>query len=132
MDGVDRGTILQDKTYKHNEAIAIDAIVSTIGFPLVGGPDGSMESGRNVKVAATLLENMDVPYIIASLLLLQSIQTWIMNGVIGLQPVVLYSLPESDGAIDTVVLGGLVGDKIVLVLEQVRKLCHWLRGWINL
>ena len=33
-----------------------------------------------------------------------------------------YALPELDGAIDTVVLGGLVGDKIALVPERVRKL----------
>ena len=112
IDGVSKGTITRDSTYKSNEAIPIDAIVSTIGFPLVGGPAGSMEAGRNVDVAATLLQNMDVPYIVASPLLLQSIPMWKSNGVLGLQSVVLYSLPELDGAIDTVVLGGLVGDKV--------------------
>jgi magnesium chelatase subunit H len=35
--------------------------------------------------------------------------------------VVLYSLPELDGAIDTVPLGGLVGDDIYLVPERVKK-----------
>lgn len=45
---------------------------------------------------------------------------------------VLYSLPELDGAIDTVVLGGLVGDKIALVPERVRKLNQRLKGWIAL
>lgn len=50
----------------------------------------------------------------------------------GLQSVVLYSLPELDGAIDTVVLGGLVGDKIALVPERVRKLCNRLKGWIGI
>lgn len=57
---------------------------------------------------------------------------WKSNGVLGLQSVVLYSLPELDGAIDTVVLGGLVGDKIALVPERVRKLCSRLNGWITL
>ena len=132
IEGVSRGTIVRDSTYKPNEAVSVDAIVSTIGFPLVGGPAGSMEAGRNVDVAAALLESMDVPYIIASPLLLQSIPMWQSNGVLGLQSVVLYSLPELDGAIDTVVLGGLVGDKIALVPERVRKVCSRLRGWVDL
>ena len=132
IDGVERGLIQRDTTYKPKEATEVDAIVSTIGFPLVGGPAGSMEAGRNVDVASSLLENMDVPYIVASPLLLQSIPIWKSNGVLGLQSVVLYSLPELDGAIDTVVLGGLVGDKIALVPERVRKLCSRLHGWISL
>ena len=132
IDGASRGLIRRDSTYKANEATVVDAIVSTIGFPLVGGPAGSMEAGRNVDVAASLLERMDVPYIVASPLLLQSIPMWKSNGVLGLQSVVLYSLPELDGAIDTVVLGGLVGDKIALVPERVRKLCSRLHGWISL
>jgi cobalamin biosynthesis Mg chelatase CobN len=48
--------------------------------------------------------------------------SWRKDGVQGLQQVVLYSLPELDGAIDTVVLGGLVGDAIALVPERTRKL----------
>jgi magnesium chelatase subunit H len=52
--------------------------------------------------------------------------------------VVLYGLPELDGAIDSVVLGGLVsgggsdGDRIALIPERVRKLCGRLNGWIRL
>mmetsp|Transcript_27310 Transcript_27310/g.58485 ORF Transcript_27310/g.58485 Transcript_27310/m.58485 type:complete len:211 (+) Transcript_27310:722-1354(+) len=91
-----------------------------------------MEAGRNIAVASSLLSSMNVPYIVASPLLLQSIPFWKTNGVLGLQSVVLYSLPELDGAIDTVVLGGLVGDKIALVQERVRKLCSRLHGWITL
>ena len=91
-----------------------------------------MEAGRNVDIASQLLRSMNVPYIVASPLLLQSIPMWKSNGVLGLQSVMLYSLPELDGAIDTVVLGGLVGDKIALVPERVRKLCSRLKGWINL
>jgi magnesium chelatase subunit H len=91
-----------------------------------------MEAGRNVHVAETLLRNMNVPYLIASPLLLQSIPQWKKDGVLGLQSVVLYSLPELDGAIDTVVLGGLVGDKIALVPERVRKLASRVNGWVSL
>lgn len=65
-------------------------------------------------------------------LLLQSIPQWKRNGVLGLQSVVLYSLPELDGAIDTVVLGGLVGDKIALVPERVKKLTGRVKQWVKL
>jgi magnesium chelatase subunit H len=65
--------------------VDVDAIVSTIGFPLVGGPAGSMEAGRNVALAQELLSSMDVPYVVAAPLLLQSIRQWKDNGVLGLQ-----------------------------------------------
>lgn len=52
--------------------------------------------------------------------------------MLGLQSAVLYSLPELDGAVDTVVLGGLVGDKIALVPERVRKLAQRIKGWQRL
>lgn len=132
IDGVARGSITRDSTYQPAVAARVDAVVNTIGFPLVGGPAGSMEAGRNAEIAGTLLRNMNVPYVVASPLLLQSIPQWKTNGVLGLQSVVLYSLPELDGAVDTVVLGGLVGDKIALVPERVRKLTARVKGWVNL
>ncbi|CAB1111031.1 unnamed protein product [Ectocarpus sp. CCAP 1310/34] len=110
----------------------IDAVVNTIGFPLVGGPAGSMEAGRRVDVATNLLSTKDVPYVVAAPLLIQDLVGWRRDGVQGLQQVVLYSLPELDGAIDTVVLGGLVGDTIGLVPERVRKMNDRIKGWVNL
>ena len=81
----------------------VDAVVNTIGFPLVGGPAGSMAAGRRVDVAADILREMDVPYLVAAPLLIQDDASWRRDGVQGLQQVVLYALPELDGAIDTVV-----------------------------
>jgi magnesium chelatase subunit H len=130
--GTRTGKLMREPSFQRNKAVQVDAIVNTIGFPLVGGPAGSMEAGRNVNVAQKLLGDMNVPYIIASPLLLQSIQQWKKNGVLGLQSVVLYSLPELDGAVDTVVLGGLVGDKVALVPERVRKLASRIFGWTSL
>ena len=130
--GVRNGSITRDESYENNNAVSVDAIVNTIGFPLVGGPAGSMEAGRNVAVAEKLLKDMNVPYIVSSPLLLQSIDQWKKNGVLGLQSVVLYSLPELDGAVDTVILGGLVGDDIALVNERVRKLVARIKGWVEL
>ena len=45
---------------------------------------------------------------------------------------VLYALPELDGAVDSVVLGGLVGDKIALVPERLRRLTGRVKRWIQL
>jgi hypothetical protein len=56
----------------------------------------------------------------------QDLASWSDNGITGLQSVVLYSLPELDGAIDTVPLGGLVGDDIFLVPERVTRLASRL------
>ncbi|MGK7883270.1 MAG: magnesium chelatase subunit H, partial [Crocosphaera sp.] len=114
------------------DAIEVDAIVSTIGFPLVGGPAGSMEAGRQVEVAKRILTAKNIPYIVAAPLLIQDISSWTRQGIGGLQSVVLYALPELDGAIDTVPLGGLVGNDIYIIPERVKRLTGRLKSWINL
>ncbi len=114
------------------EAVEVDAIVSTIGFPLVGGPAGSMEAGRQVAVAKQILTAKNIPYIIAAPLLIQDIYSWTRQGIGGLQSVVLYALPELDGAIDTVPLGGLVGEDIYLIPERVKRLTGRVKRWIAL
>lgn len=115
-----------------SEAVQVDAIVSTIGFPLVGGPAGSMEAGRQVDVAKRILTAKNVPYIVAAPLLIQDIHSWTRQGIGGLQSVVLYALPELDGAIDAIPLGGLVGENIYLVPERVQRLIGRLQSWIKL
>jgi magnesium chelatase subunit H len=115
-----------------SEAVKVDAIVSTIGFPLVGGPAGSMEAGRQIEVAKRILTAKNVPYIVAAPLLIQDISSWTRQGVGGLQSVVLYALPELDGAIDTVPLGGLVGENIYLVPERVQRLIGRVKSWVAL
>jgi magnesium chelatase subunit H len=114
------------------EAVEVDAIVSTIGFPLVGGPAGSMEAGRQVDIAKKILTAKNIPYIVAAPLLIQDIYSWTRQGIGGLQSVVLYALPELDGAIDTIPLGGLVGEDIYLVPERVKRLTARVNNWIKL
>ena len=110
IKAVKAGEISYEETFSQEKSVIVDAIVSTIGFPLVGGPAGSMQAGRNIDVAKDLLAKLNIPYFVAAPLLLQDISSWRSQGVQGLQSVVLYSLPELDGAIDATVLGGLVGD----------------------
>ncbi len=114
------------------EAVKVDAIVSTIGFPLVGGPAGSMEAGRQIEVAKRILSAKNVPYVIAAPLLIQDLYSWTRQGIGGLQSVVLYALPELDGAIDTIPLGGLVGEDIYLVPERVKRLIGRVKRWVQL
>lgn len=115
-----------------SEAGMVDAIVSTIGFPLVGGPAGSMEAGRQVEVAKRILSAKNVPYLVAAPLLIQDIHSWTRQGIGGLQSVVLYALPELDGAIDPIPLGGLVGEDIYLVPDRVNRLIQRLKRWVEL
>src|SRR5919202_856158 len=114
------------------DAVEVDAIVSTIGFPLVGGPAGSMEGGRQVEVAKRILTAKNVPYFVSAPLLIQDIHSWTRQGIGGLQSVVLYALPELDGAIDPVPLGGLVGEDIYLIPERVKRLTGRIKRWIAL
>jgi magnesium chelatase subunit H len=74
IESVRQGTTPRDDyLFQPNKAVSVDAIVNTVGFPLVGGPAGSMEAERNVDIAEKLLSEMNVPYIVASPLLLQSV-----------------------------------------------------------
>lgn len=114
------------------DAVEVDAIVSTIGFPLVGGPAGSMEGGRQVEVAKRILTAKNVPYFVSAPLLIQDIHSWTRQGIGGLQSVVLYALPELDGAIDPVPLGGLVGEDIYLVPDRAKRLTSRINNWVKL
>lgn len=58
--------------------------------------------------------------------------SWTRDGIAGLQSVVLYSLPELDGAIDSIPLGGLVNNDIYLVPERVDRLAARIRKWVQL
>ncbi|HEY9845617.1 MAG TPA: magnesium chelatase subunit H, partial [Candidatus Caenarcaniphilales bacterium] len=114
------------------DAVQVEAIVSTIGFPLVGGPAGTMEAGRQVDVAKRILSAKNVPYFVSAPLLIQDLHSWTRQGIGGLQSVILYALPELDGAIDPVPLGGLVGERIYLIPERVQRLTGRLSRWIAL
>lgn len=91
-----------------------------------------MAGGRNAEVGQKILTQMNVPYFIAAPLLIQDVNSWNEQGVGGLQSVVLYALPELDGAIDTVVIGGLDGDKVFLIPDRLFRLTSRVRKWVAL
>lgn len=148
INGVEAHTIVRDQLTSEYEVnnirmgncstvlspgvVSVDAVINTIGFPLVGGPSGTMEGGRQIDISKSILSAKNVPYMIAAPLLIQDMESWVEKGITGLQSVVLYSLPELDGAIDSVPLGALVGENIYLIPERVTRLAGRVKNWVSL
>lgn len=76
--------------------VQVDVIVNTVGFPLVGGPAGTMEGGRQAEVAREILSSKNVPYMVTAPLLIQDLRSWTDNGVAGLQSVVCATVHPCD------------------------------------
>ena len=112
--------------------LEVDAVVNTMGFPLVGGPAGSTKAGLTVAVARELLSKLDVPYVVASPLFVQDEQHWREHGVGPLQATMLFALPEMDGAIAPVVLGGMRGSEIGTAPDRLARLGEQVRGYVGL
>jgi magnesium chelatase subunit H len=91
-----------------------------------------MEAGRQVEVAKRILTAKNVPYFVAAPLLIQDIHSWTRQGIGGCKVSFYMQLPELDGAIDPVPLGGLVGEDIYLVPERVKRLTGRIKHWIAL
>lgn len=112
--------------------LGVDAVVNTMGFPLVGGPAGSTKAGLTVAVARELLSKLDVPYVVAQPLFVQDEEHWREHGVGPLQSTFLYSLPEMDGAIAPVVLGGMRGSEVGTIPDRLDRLATLMRGFTRL
>ncbi len=81
----------------------IDALVSLTGFSLVGGP-----AYNDAAAAATILAQLDVPYIAAHPVEFQTLEQW-QADTRGLSPVeatMMVAIPELDGAIMPMTFGG--------------------------
>jgi magnesium chelatase subunit H len=112
--------------------LEVDAIVNTMGFPLVGGPAGSTKAGLTTSVARELLSKLDVPYMVASPLFVQDEEHWREHGVGPLQSTMMFALPEMDGAVAPVVLGGMRGSEIGTVPDRLARLGELARGFVRL
>jgi magnesium chelatase subunit H len=110
----------------------VDAIVNTMGFPLVGGPAGSTKAGLTTSVARELLTKLDVPYMVASPLFVQDEDQWREHGVGPLQATMMFALPEMDGATAPVVLGGMRGAEIGTLPDRLARLGTQARGFVKL
>jgi magnesium chelatase subunit H len=128
VQGIESHVVVREWLGKLN----VDAVVNTMGFPLVGGPAGSTKAGLTVAVARDLLSKLDVPYMVASPLFVQDEEQWLEHGVGPLQATMLYALPEMDGAIAPVVLGGMRGSEVGTVPDRLARLGRQVHGYVRL
>lgn len=110
----------------------IDLLMSTMGFPLVGGPAGSTSPGKYHQTASDLLAALDVPYMIVQPLQMQDEASWHASGVAPMQAVIMYDLPEMDGSIAPVALGAIRGQEIVAAPDRLARAARQAAGWARL
>jgi magnesium chelatase subunit H len=110
----------------------IDGLVSTMGFSIVGGPASSTKPGHYHETASDLLAKLDVPYVVAQPLLMQDEHEWAERGVVSMQSVVMYDLPEMDGVSSSVALGAIRDGQLTTVPDRVSRAIDQIEGWITL
>ena len=84
-------------------APTVDTVLSLTGFSLVGGP-----AYNDSQAAEALLAQLDVPYISATPVEFQTIETWEADprGLLPVEATMMVALPELDGATVPMVFGG--------------------------
>jgi magnesium chelatase subunit H len=112
--------------------LPLDAFVSTMGFSIVGGPASSTKPGHHHGTAADLLAALDVPYLVAQPLLMQSETEWRERGVVSMQSVVMYDLPEMDGVTSTVALGAIKDGELAVIPDRLERILDQVEGWVRL
>jgi magnesium chelatase subunit H len=82
---------------------AIDAMVSLMGFSLVGGP-----AYNDAKAADEILTRLDVPYIAAHPVEFQTLEQWQESerGLLPVESTIMVAIPELDGSTGPAVFGG--------------------------
>ena len=107
----------------------VDALVSLTGFSLVGGP-----AYNDAAAARELLSALDVPYLAAQPLELQTVESWRddARGLSPLQSTLMVAIPELDGATGPLVFAGKdggagdsdsrpIGDRVERLAERVSR-----------
>ena len=92
-----------ERFFMQDGVATVDAVVSLVGFSLVGGP-----AYNDAKAAEDMLARLNVPYFSAQPLEFQTIEAWGASSA-GLSPVestMMVAIPELDGATAPMVFGG--------------------------
>ncbi len=110
----------------------IDFLINMMGFGLVGGPAGSTKPGHSAQASLDILSKLDVGYSVSAPLLVQDVASWKAHGVSPTQQLIMYSLPELDGAIAPVVLGGVQGQGLEVLPDRTARLAQIASGWAHL
>jgi magnesium chelatase subunit H len=92
-----------DRFFMKNDVPTVDAIVSLTGFSLVGGP-----AYNDALAAETILAKMNVPYLSATPVELQTIEEWESSerGLLPVEATMMVAIPELEGATGTMVYAG--------------------------
>lgn len=117
-----------EKYFMHKERAAVDAVVSLTGFSLVGGP-----AFNDSHAAQAILARLDVPYLSAQTLELQTIEQWSgsARGLLPIESTMMVAIPEIDGATGPIVIGGRaapgapmqsIPDRIEMLVARVARL----------
>ncbi|HEU4456963.1 MAG TPA: magnesium chelatase subunit H, partial [Longimicrobium sp.] len=111
----------------------IDALVSLTGFSLVGGP-----AYNDSDAARGLLAGLDIPYLAAQPLELQTSEAWRDDprGLSPLQSTLMVAIPELDGATGPVVFAGKSGEAADAdahpITDRVERLADRVGKWVAL
>ncbi|MCL6510174.1 MAG: magnesium chelatase subunit H [Anaerolineae bacterium] len=128
VTGVEGHVVVRDWLAKER----VDAVVSLIGFALVGGPAGSTSPGAHRDAAVEILQRIDAPYIVAQPLYVQDFVSWQKIGVGPMQAAATYALPEMDGAVDPVILGAINDGRFQTAPDRLQRLTTLVRRWATL
>jgi magnesium chelatase subunit H len=92
-----------EKFFMRDGKPTIDALVSLVGFSLVGGP-----AYNDAKAAEEILAQLDIPYIAAHPVEFQTLSEWRGSdrGLLPVESTIMISIPELDGATGPMVFGG--------------------------
>jgi magnesium chelatase subunit H len=92
-----------EKFFMKDGQPAIDAMVSLMGFSLVGGP-----AYNDAKAAEEILAKLDVPYIAAHPVEFQTMEQWQDSdrGLLPVESTIMVAIPELDGSTGPAVFGG--------------------------
>ena len=92
-----------EKFFMQDGQPAIDAMVSLMGFSLVGGP-----AYNDAKAADEILTKLDVPYIAAHPVEFQTLEQWQSSdrGLLPVESTIMVAIPELDGSTGPAVFGG--------------------------
>ena len=94
-----------EKFFMRDGVPAIDAMVSLMGFSLVGGP-----AYNDARAAEEILARLDVPYIAAHPVEFQTLEQWQESdrGLLPVESTIMVAIPELDGSTGPAVFGGRV------------------------
>jgi magnesium chelatase subunit H len=92
-----------EKFFLEDGRTTIDAMVSLMGFSLVGGP-----AYNDAKAAEEILSRLDVPYIAAHPVEFQTLEQWQESerGLLPVESTIMVAIPELDGSTGPAVFGG--------------------------